>query len=768
MYNEPTMAVNTSPPNPKNPNKGSSPPPSLARTAPPAHITPPATAPPAHITSPAHIASLAKNAPNQAGVYKFIAANGKCLYVGKALSLKKRIASYARPTTAKLVQLTHQAHRLEITPTASEGEALLLENNLIKALKPRYNVLLRDDKSYPYIKIGGGDWARVSIYRGAKKGELFGPYASASALKETMNALERAFLLRTCSDGVFANRRRPCLLYQIGRCSAPCVGKISKQAYGKALDQARSFLKGKSDQLQQQLASQMRQAAAAQDFETALKFRNRISALTKIQSRQDVESAKIGDADFIGISGYGSGSSSLADYAPPTKGTPPAQDSQPTRDSQSAQDTQPLEDTPPAQDSQPTEGTPPAQDTQPTGDSPPTQDAPASPPKIGVIFFRNGRYIGDSKFTPTRTKHIAVGEVLAAFISQFYNRHKPPPTIALSHKIDQAPFYAQALTQHYGFKVAITVPKLGIAKRLTERARLLATAPSPHRASKEATQRATHKKLAGLMTGQIAGLVSPPRRVEVFDNAHLGGEAAVGAVTVFSPHQPEKSQWRRYNLGAKSDTAMMEEVFTKRFGKPREQYPDLIIIDGGKAQINAATKTLKALGALGVGGVGRAEVKSELKASEVMGTKGAKPASGTASKKTPRAKSALKASEAKAPIAPIAIVGIAKGIGRKSGQEKFYHQAGLFNPTESLRLHLLRLRDTAHKFANSATAKKRTKKLIRSALEDIPQIGKAKRIALLTRFGSVAGVSAASVEDIAHTKGISKVLAEAIHARLHR
>lgn len=601
------------------------------------------------VTRRLNIGDLAKKLPNAPGVYEFIGEDDEILYVGKALSLKKRLASYARLGSVKQERMLAAARRLRSTRCGNECEALLLENNLIKEHKPRYNVLLKDDKSYPYIKLGKGDWPRVSLYRGRvdnnKNGEFFGPYAGASALRQTMEVLEKAFLLRTCSDVVFANRRRPCLLHQIKRCSAPCVGKIDGGEYQSLVAEARRFLVGKTVTLQKSLAAEMRAAAAERQFEKALTARNRLAALTKVQSSQRVSSVLVDDADFVGLA---------ADHK-----------------------------------------------------------------RVRVVFFRGGREIGDIGFAPKLPPmgDTEGGEIISAFLSRFYGERPPPPLIAISDEIDDSPLQAEALSQKYRRKIKIIRPQRGLLRRLVERAVAAAAKPQHHKST-------DHGEAFAAMVESIGNLSREPATIEVFDNAHLGGAAAIAAVAVFTAAGAEKSRWRRYNLKATSgdDTAMMSEVFCRRFTKlvtadRLDELPELIVIDGGKGQYNVAVRVLGQLG-----------------------------------------------------LQRVAVVAIAKGARRKAGEERFYGEGGeIFLPRGSpLRLYLTHLRDEAHRFANRGSARRRLKSVIRSALEDIPGVGAMRRRALLNHFGSVRGVRAASVADIQRVDGISGGLAQRIYANLHR
>ena len=589
------------------------------------------------------IAAAAKRMPNAPGVYQFIGSDGEVLYVGKALSLRKRVGGYARPGSAKLARLLAASRSIQFSRCANECEALLLENNLIKEFKPRYNVLLKDDKSYPYVRIGGGDWPRVSLYRGrGESGELFGPYAAASALRRTMGILEKAFLLRTCSDSVFANRSRPCLLHQIKRCSAPCVGKISNGEYKALVEQAKRFLRGKSVSLQESLAAEMQEAAAAQDFEKALAARNRLAALSRVQSSQEVVLAgAVKDADVVGLA--------------------------------------------------------------------------ADRKRIRVAFFRGGRKVGELGLVPKVAEGTEGDEVLSAFLSQFYADRPPPRLIVLSDDIADAPLQAQALSQKYHRRVGITRPLRGLWRRLALKAASEAARPQHHKSADYPSAE---------MVAAVANLSRPPAAIEVFDNSHLGGSGAVAAVVVFTAEGAAKSRWRCYNLKAVSggDTMMMAEVFARRFTKlvtadRLDELPELIVIDGGKGQYNAAMRVLGQLG-----------------------------------------------------LQQAAVVAIAKGSGRKVGSERFYGADGeiLLAANSPLRLYLTRLRDEAHRFANRGSAKRRTRAIIRSQLEDIPKIGAARRRALLNHFGSLKGVRAASEADIRRVNGISGQLAKEIYGNLHR
>ena len=617
--------------------------------------------------------------PTTPGVYRMLDWRGDALYVGKARSLRKRVASYG--TTAKL---THRLARmlaetasLEVVRTHTEVEALLLESNLIKRLRPRYNVLLRDDKSFPYILITGDhEWARIMKYRGARtaKGEYFGPFASAGAVNRTLTTLQRAFLLRSCSDTVFASRTRPCLLYQIKRCCGPCVGRVEREDYRHLVDEARDFLAGRSRDVQRRLAARMQGASEALAFEAAAVFRDRIRALTQVQAHQDINVAGVDEADVIAA------------------------------------------------------------------------HQEAGQTSIQVFFFRAGRNYGNRAYFPRHDRQLAIPEVLGAFLGQFYDNKPPPRLVLVSHRVPEATLIADALGLRAERKVRLQCPQRGQRRKMVEHALLNAREALGRHLAESASQR---RLLEGVAT--VFGLESSPERIEVYDNSHIGGANAYGAMIVAGPDGLIKNAYRKFAIrtakhgpgtgngaaaGAATtdppstitpgdDYGMMREVLTRRFSRALKEdpdrdrglWPDLVLIDGGQGQVNAATGVLADLG-----------------------------------------------------IDEVAVVSIAKGPDRDAGRERFFRPEGpplTLEPRDPVLYFLQRLRDEAHRFAIASHRARRSKALGRSVLDDIPGVGPRRKRALLHNFGSARGVARAGLADLAAVDGINETVAKKIYAHFH-
>ena len=627
------------------------------------------------------------------GVYRMMAANGDVLYVGKAKNLKKRVASYTHPDrlSIRIARVVAATAAMEVVTTHTEAEALLLENNLIKQFKPRYNVLLRDDKSFPYILITGDtEWPRIMKYRGAQNlpGEYFGPFASALAVAQTLAALERAFPLRSCSDSVFASRTRPCLQYQIKRCTAPCVLRISKEDYDGIVDQARDFLSGRSHDVQRRLSEQMQKASEALDYEQAAVLRDRIRALTQIQARQDINMPGLGEADVMGLH---------------------------IDNGQVA---------------------------------------------IQTFFFRAGQNLGNRSYFPSQTANMAPDEILEAFLGQFYANHPPPPLVLLSHTIPTVDVMAEALGLRAGRKVAIETPRRGDKRKLVDHAVTNAAAALNRRMAESASQR---KLLEGL--AEIFDLDAPPDRIEVYDNSHISGTNAVGAMIVAGPEGLTKNAYRKFNIRSQmpagpaaqtqstaprpaedtpSDTpaaaipaepvavtrggddyAMLREVLTRRFARALKedpertgsQWPDLVLIDGGSGQLSVACEVFADLG-----------------------------------------------------INDIPVAAIAKGPDRNAGRERFFvprkEPFGL-DPQHPVLYFLQRLRDEAHRFAIGSHRTRRSQAIGRSLLDEIPGIGASRKKALLHHFGSARGVAEAGLADLEVVRGISRQVARKIYDHFH-
>lgn len=631
------------------------------------------------------ISAAVKTLPNAPGVYRMLSEDGDALYVGKAKSLKKRVNSYTSvgKLPYRLKRMVAETHSMEFVTTHTEVEALLLESNLIKRLMPRYNVLLRDDKSFPYILVTADrETAQITKHRGAQKrdGAYFGPFANATAVNMTITALEKAFLLRSCSDGVFNNRKRPCLLYQIKRCSAPCVGRISSEAYGELVDQARAFLSGKSQSVQQQLVQQMEAASEALDFEVAAEYRDRIRALAHIQSRQDVNVLGIDDADIFAA------------------------------------------------------------------------HAEAGQICIQVFFFRAGRNYGNRAYFPSHDKTLEVGNVLSAFLSQFYDNKPIPKLILTSHKPADAALLGEALSFRADRRIEIATPLRGDKRKIIENALQNAEQALARRMAESGNQR---RLLEGL--AETLGLDAMPERVEVYDNSHIQGSNAYGGMIVAGLEGFMKSAYRKFSIrgaankdkkatGLESDRdaepettsratqasdneaftpgddyAMMREVLQRRLSRimredperKSDQWPDLILLDGGKGQLTVGLEVLAELG-----------------------------------------------------IDDVAIAAVAKGPERNAGRERIFlpnKPSFMLAPRDPVLYFIQRLRDEAHRFAIETHRKGRTKSRLKSALDDVPGIGAKRKKTLLRHFGSAGAVSRAGLSDLEAVEGINKAVARKIY-----
>ncbi len=626
-------------------------------------------------TGAAVIADYLTRLPNSPGVYRMMGAGGEVLYVGKAANLRKRVQAYTKPydQPARISRMIAGTMTMEFVQTASEVEALLLEANLIKRLKPRYNILMRDDKSFPFILVTGDhDAPQIIKHRGAKtrKGDYFGPFASAGAVNRTLNTLQRAFLLRSCSDSVFENRTRPCLLHQIKRCAAPCVGKVSPSEYRHLVELARGFLQGKSQDVKDELSRDMELAADALDFEKAARVRDRIRALAHVQLQQGINPDTIDEADLFAAHQDGGHTC------------------------------------------------------------------------VQVIFFRAGQNWGNHVYFPKHDRGIEPEEILDSFLAQFYDEREPPKLVIVSHDIPGADLLEQALSVKAARRVEVLLPQRGEKREVMAQALLNARESLARRMAESATQ---IKLLKGV--GEALGLEDAPRRIEIYDNSHIQGTNAVGAMVVAGPEGFVKGEYRKFNikdtdLTPGDDYAMMREVLTRRFKRMmREQkaceesqgvvfeeqsgegemadviVPDLILIDGGAGQLAVAREVLAALE---VGGV--------------------------------------------------AVVSIAKGPDRDAGRERFFmdgrdpFQLEFKSP---VLFYLQRLRDEAHRFAIGTHRAKRTKGLTASPLDEIDGIGPARKRALLNHFGSGRGVTRAGLADLESVKGISGELARKIYEYFH-
>jgi excinuclease ABC subunit C len=609
-------------------------------------------------TGAAVIQSYLRTLDSSPGVYRMLDAQSQVLYVGKARNLKVRVGNYARPTghSPRIARMIDETASMMFLTTQTETEALLLEQNLIKQLKPKYNVLLRDDKSFPNILVAKDhDFPRIGKHRGAKKqkGAYYGPFASAGAVNRTLNTLQKAFLLRTCSDSDYETRTRPCLLYQIKRCSAPCVGKISQEDYAALVRDAERFLRGKSTEMQAALAAQMEEAAAEMEFERAAALRDRIRALSSVQTAQGINPQGVAEADIIALHAQGGQAC------------------------------------------------------------------------VQVFFIRANQNWGNRDYYPRVTGEEDAAEVMQAFVAQFYDQREPPRQLLLSHGVDDADLLGRALAEKAGRKVEITVPQRGEKAELVGGALRNARESLARKMSETATQ---GKLLKGL--AEAFDLSQVPQRVEVYDNSHIQGTNAVGAMIVAGPEGFEKGQYRKFNIKGEDltpgdDFGMMKEVLTRRFkrllkedpARTSGQWPGLLLIDGGAGQVSAVRQIMEELG-----------------------------------------------------VGDVPMVGVAKGIDRDHGKEEF-HRTGkrvmALRHNDPVLYFIQRLRDEAHRFAIGTHRAKRAKSVGATPLDDIPGVGAARKRAVLAHFGSAKAVSRAALADLKAVDGISEAMAETIHGHFH-
>lgn len=606
----------------------------------------------------AAIRNVLKTLPTRPGVYRMQDARGDVLYVGKARALRNRVSNYTQVTRLpkRLSRMVAQTRSMTIVTTNTESEALLLEAQLIKRYRPPYNVLLRDDKSFPFILLREDhDFPRIQKHRGARraKGQYFGPFASAGSVTRTLNALQKLFLLRSCTDSFFANRDRPCLLYQIKRCSAPCVDRIDGDAYGELVDDAKAFLTGKSTQVQKKLGEAMSAAAAAMDFEQAAVYRDRLRALTFIQGSQAINAEGVADADVFAL------------------------------------------------------------------------DCKAGTVCIQAFFIRGGQNWGHRAFFPAHTADVPEAEVLASFLMQFYEEVPPPRLVLVGAAPAEADLLGEALSARAGRKVQIKVPQRGDQRRLMEQARRNAREALDRRMAESTTQGRIFQEMADLFE-----LEGPPQRIEVYDNSHIMGTNAIGAMIVAGPEGFRKGSYRKFNIkrpdtAPGDDFAMMREVLERRFARLEKEdperrsgeWPDLLLIDGGKGQLSAVCEVLEEMG-----------------------------------------------------VQDVPVVGISKGPDRNAGREHFHLPGGreaMLPLNSPLLFHLQRLRDEAHRFAIGAHRTKRAANFTKSPLDDVPGIGPARKKALLMHFGTARAVRAASLEDLERAPGVSSAMARAIHDHFH-
>jgi excinuclease ABC subunit C len=593
---------------------------------------------------------LMASLPNRPGVYRMFDAAGQTLYVGKARDLRKRVSSYFQKSghEPRIAAMVAQVARVETTVTRSEGEALLLENNFIKAHEPRYNILYRDDKSYPYICISGDAYPQLRFHRGTldRQHRYFGPFPSAGAVREGIALLQKVFQLRTCDDTVFANRSRPCMLHQIQRCSAPCVKLVSEADYRDDVQSAALFLQGKTDEVRRQLQAQMEEAAASLAFERAARLRDKITRLNQLQSRQFVESATAGDIDVVAAVAEGG----LV--------------------------------------------------------------------AVNVVMIRGGRHVGDRTFFPRHAEGRALPEIVQAFLEQHYVERPVPPTIIVPDPEDRGAL-AEVLSAQCGRAVEIVGNPGGERRVWLAMAQQNASLAIAQKLAQKATQ---EDRLAALQAA--LGLPASAQRIECFDISHTMGERAVASCVVFDKLGMQSGEYRRFNVApeaAGDDYAAMREALSRRVARIVDgEYPapDLLVIDGGRGQVAVAAEVLAEQG-----------------------------------------------------LHATALIGIAKGPERKPGLEEIVfaeRPEPLVLPPDHPGLHLLQqIRDEAHRFAIQGHRARRAKARNTSSLEEIDGIGARKRQALLTHFGGLKGVAAASVDDLARVPGISRTLAERIYALLH-
>ena len=605
----------------------------------------------------AAIRNVLKTLPARPGVYRMHDTRGDVLYVGKARALKNRVTNYTQVDRLprRLQRMVAQTRSMTIVTTNNEAEALLLEAQLIKRYRPPYNVLLRDDKSFPFILLRADHpFPRIQKHRGARraKGDYYGPFASAGSVNNTLNALQKLFLLRSCTDGFFKTRDRPCLLYQIKRCSAPCVGRIDAADYAELVGDAKRFLAGKSTDVQAKLGGQMEAAAERQDFELAAVLRDRLKALTFIQGSQAINAEGVGDADIFALAGK--------------------------------------------------EGT----------------------MGIQAFFIRGGQNWGHRSFFPAHTNDVPEDEVLLSFLTQFYEEVPPPRTILVDRELEDGALLGEALGERAGYRIALSVPQRGIRRRLIDQARRNAEEALDRRLAESTTQAKLLREVADLFE-----LGEPPDRIEVYDNSHIQGTNALGAMIVAGPEGFRKGQYRKFNIrqaATDDDFAMMREVFQRRFARAQSDdpdrdggtWPDLVLIDGGRGQLNAAKAVLDDMG-----------------------------------------------------IEDVCLVGVAKGPHHgREGREVFHLMDGreLTLPVNSpVLFYLQRLRDEVHRFAIGAHRAKRAKAIGASPLDEVPGIGPARKKALLMHFGTARAVRGASLADLQRAPGVSQAVAQQVYDFYH-
>ena len=608
-------------------------------------------------TGTAAIRNVLKTLPLKPGVYRMHDARGEILYVGKARALKNRVGNYVQIDRLpnRLRRMVALTRSMTIVTTNSEAEALLLEAQLIKRYRPAYNVLLRDDKSFPFILLRADHkFPRIQKHRGARRnrGHYYGPFASAGSVNQTLNALQKLFLLRSCSDSFFNNRDRPCLLYQIKRCSAPCVGRIDDQSYDGLVADAKSFLDGKSSDVQAKLAKEMEGAAEALDFERAAMLRDRLKALTFIQGSQAINAQGVGDADIFALA-----------HRNGVMG-------------------------------------------------------------IQAFFIRGGQNWGHRSFVPSHVAEMTEAEVFTSFLAQFYEDVPPAKNILLDRELTEADLLAEALSERAERKIEISVPQRGDRVRLVKQATRNAEEALDRRLAESTTQGKLLQEVADLFE-----LPEPPRRIEIYDNSHIQGTNALGAMVVAGSEGFIKGQYRKFNIkqaATDDDFAMMREVFQRRFARAQEddpdrdsgQWPDLVLIDGGKGQMSSVKAALEEIG-----------------------------------------------------VDDVPLIAIAKGPHHgRDGREVFHFPDGreLTLPVNApVLFYLQRLRDEVHRYAIGAHRAKRSKAITVSPLDEVPGIGPSRKKALLLHFGTARAVRNASLEDLQKAPGVSAAVAQTVYDFYH-
>ena len=609
-------------------------------------------------TGIAAIRNVLKTLPLKPGVYRMHDARGEILYVGKARALKNRVGNYVQIDRLpnRLRRMVALTRSMTIVTTNSEAEALLLEAQLIKRYRPAYNVLLRDDKSFPFILLRADHkFPRIQKHRGARrhKGQYYGPFASAGSVNQTLNALQKLFLLRSCTDSFFNNRDRPCLLYQIKRCSAPCVGRIDDASYDSLVADAKSFLDGKSSAVQAKLAKEMESAAEALDFERAAMVRDRLRALTFIQGSQAINAEGVGDADIFALA-----------HRNGVMG-------------------------------------------------------------IQAFFIRGGQNWGHRSFFPSHVAEMTEDEVFTSFLAQFYEDVPPAKYILLDRELTETDLLAEALSERAERKIEISVPQRGDRVRLVKQATRNAEEALDRRLAESTTQGKLLQEVADLFE-----LPEPPRRIEVYDNSHIQGTNALGAMIVAGPEGFIKGQYRKFNIknpdtAPGDDFAMMREVMARRFGRLMEDkeperdanWPDLVLIDGGKGQMSSVMQIVRELG-----------------------------------------------------VEDVAFIGVSKGPDRHAGRETFHFPDGrefTLPVNAPVMFYLQRLRDEAHRFAIGAHRAKRSKAITVSPLDEVPGIGPSRKKALLMHFGTARAVRNASLEDLQKAPGVSAAVAQTVYDYYH-